>query len=340
MAYPRHVMQTVEIPAVTQVRASCDYHPGNTDGCRFPYCQWNVGTSSLLAWAVGLAPSKDNFWTVSEQPGNKYGNATREPYGEMGGVITTYSTGPVAIGDGVGYTDRELVLRSCTETTGMLLQPSRPATTIDACFHEEAFGGGVGPVAAKPRNYPVWSTHTEVGGRKWAHVIAILLAAPFELTPSMLPLDTDPGTAYIQWTGWGPVSNVSVAGRFGETSPISLPRCNASDFQLWHAAPVFSNGLAFLGEPAKWVPVATRRVLAVDAAGAVGGDASATITVTLAGDPGELVTLAFAKAATAAKALTVHAVNCTLDGDGNGVAVFSPTALSPAHGLTSAKLEI
>lgn len=147
MAYPRHVMQSVEIPSVTQVRASCDYHPGNTDGCSFPYCQWNVGTSSLLAYAVGIAPSKDNFWSTAEQPGNKYGNTTREPYGEMGGMITTYSTGPVAVGDGVGYTDTELVLRSCTKTSGTLLQPSRPATTIDACFYQEAFGGGVGPVA-------------------------------------------------------------------------------------------------------------------------------------------------------------------------------------------------
>ena len=55
MAYPRHVMQSVEIPSVTQVRASCDYHPGNTDDCAYPYCQFNVATSGLLAYAVGLA---------------------------------------------------------------------------------------------------------------------------------------------------------------------------------------------------------------------------------------------------------------------------------------------
>ena len=67
MAYPRHVMQSLEVPAVTQVRASCDYHPGNTAGCSFPYCQWNIGTSSLLAWAVGIAPSKDGFWSTEVQ---------------------------------------------------------------------------------------------------------------------------------------------------------------------------------------------------------------------------------------------------------------------------------
>jgi hypothetical protein len=65
-------MQTLEIPAVTQVRASCDYHPGNTDGCKAPYCQYNVGTSSLLAYATGLAPSKDNWWTSEHQPGGAF----------------------------------------------------------------------------------------------------------------------------------------------------------------------------------------------------------------------------------------------------------------------------
>jgi hypothetical protein len=79
------------------------------------------------------------------------------------------AAGPVAIGDGIGYTDAELVLRSCTAISGTLLQPSRPATSIDACFFEAAFGSG-GPVANKSKNYPVWSTHTQLsvsgaGGR-------------------------------------------------------------------------------------------------------------------------------------------------------------------------------
>ena len=121
----------------------------------------------------------------------------------MGGVIASYSTGPVAIGDGIGFTDVKLVLRSCTAKTGTLLQPSRPATAIDACFFEAAFGssrsedggsvessaGGansamnVGPVPNKPRNYPVWSTHTAIAVSdnsgtsmmSWAHVFAIHL---------------------------------------------------------------------------------------------------------------------------------------------------------------------
>ena len=51
MAWPRHVMQSVAIPAVTQSRASNDYHPSSP--------QWNIGDTSILMHSVGLAPSKD-----------------------------------------------------------------------------------------------------------------------------------------------------------------------------------------------------------------------------------------------------------------------------------------
>lgn len=60
MSYPRHVLQSVELPAVTNVRASADYHPGNE--------QWRpLGHTSIFAWAVGLAPSKDSFWSTDVQ---------------------------------------------------------------------------------------------------------------------------------------------------------------------------------------------------------------------------------------------------------------------------------
>ena len=55
MSWTRHLMQSIAIPAVTQVRASVDYHPSNT----FHANQWQIGDSSILSHTVGLAPSKD-----------------------------------------------------------------------------------------------------------------------------------------------------------------------------------------------------------------------------------------------------------------------------------------
>ena len=62
MSWPRHVLQSVEIPAVTQVRASRDYVPGGTHNN-----QWAIGDSSILAYSLGLAPSKDNFHTSQKE---------------------------------------------------------------------------------------------------------------------------------------------------------------------------------------------------------------------------------------------------------------------------------
>ena len=51
MPWPRHLLQSVEIPAVTQTRVSDDYTPGNS--------QWQIGDTSILAHALGLAAFKD-----------------------------------------------------------------------------------------------------------------------------------------------------------------------------------------------------------------------------------------------------------------------------------------
>jgi hypothetical protein len=62
MAYARHILQSVEVQAVTNFRASGDYQAGND--------QWKLGLSSILANALALAPSKDNYWTTTTQPGS------------------------------------------------------------------------------------------------------------------------------------------------------------------------------------------------------------------------------------------------------------------------------
>lgn len=54
----------------------------------FRYCVYYIGTTSLLSWALGLAPAKDNFWSSEWQPGSAYKNTTHEPYSEM--QVQTY----------------------------------------------------------------------------------------------------------------------------------------------------------------------------------------------------------------------------------------------------------
>ena len=57
-----HVLQSVEIDAVTQIRVTNDYETN------FQYRgqQWKLGVSSIFSSALGLAPFKDVYWTTSQ----------------------------------------------------------------------------------------------------------------------------------------------------------------------------------------------------------------------------------------------------------------------------------
>ena len=160
------------------------------------------------------------------------------------------------------------------------------------------------------------STHTAVGPRRWAHVLVAGLAKPFELKPSHVPNDvavTDGAEPLLAWTGYSAArgaANVTLGGLWAEGTPIRLPACGYSDFGLWHAAPVVSLGagaqLALLGEPTKWAPVSVARV----ASAAPSADSS-DFVVTVRGDAGESVELAFATRS-GGGAWTVRSVTCVL----------------------------
>ena len=121
MAYPRHLMQSVEIPAVTQIRVSGDYQPSNS--------QWNIGDSTILAHAVGLAAFKDvsqlaynnivlmqwcsslqNFRTSASQPDCKKFHEMTESYPALETYVAALSGGPVGPSDQMGTANVTLIM--------------------------------------------------------------------------------------------------------------------------------------------------------------------------------------------------------------------------------------
>ena len=111
MSHCRHIMQSVELPAVTNARASGDYHPGGD--------QWApLGTTGIFAWAVAIAPTKDNYWSTDVQRGSSYKDyeTVSEPYNRLQAAVSTLSKGPVAASDKIGASDavsRVECLRPC-----------------------------------------------------------------------------------------------------------------------------------------------------------------------------------------------------------------------------------
>ena len=328
MAYPRHLLQSVEAPAITQVRASDDHVPPGTTA------QWRMGYSSLFSWSIGVAPFKDNSWSTSRQPGGSCGNAV-EPSPGLHLAISVFSNGPVTPGDGVGFQSVDQIMRT-TRADGVVLHPSRSMTAIDADIIGHVF-----PSAATTSG-PVYATYSVVSGSVFDSILAADLPKVFSVTPaSLLGVRADLALRdatrkpheRLAWAGAGAGAGArSAAGAavaysvntstmdpsslvvqpFDSSHPIVLPACAEVDFVVWHTAPVFSNGWALLGELAKWVAISPQRVASIEAS-------NSELEVQLVGAPGEAVRLSAYNTAT----LATSSLDCVLDAAGRATAAFA-----------------
>ncbi len=98
---------------------------------------------------------------------------------------------------------------------------------------------------------------------------------------------------------------------FSASNSFTVPACKETDFQVWHTAPVFSNGWALLGELTKWVPVAEARISSVSVS-------DADVIVNLMGEAGENVPLTFYNPGTS----NTTTLACVLDAAGRARAIM------------------
>ena len=131
MPWPRHILQSVMIPTVTQIRASDDYRPGNSN--------WRLGDTTIMAHALGLAAFKDDFHTLSNEPNCKF--PSPEPYPALETYVAALSGGPVGPSDTATSFNKTLIMATCM-ADGRLLKPSRPAMSLDSTVLYRAFGKG------------------------------------------------------------------------------------------------------------------------------------------------------------------------------------------------------
>ena len=251
MPLARHMLESTKHQAVTNARASGDYHPGAGN--------YEVGLSSLLYWAIGVAPSKDDYFTTEVQPGNPYGDKPTEPNWQLQAIVVGLSTGPNGPSDGIGYTNASLVM-STVRGDGVTLQPDRPATTMDAALAR---------VFAAGRSVPdVRSTWTAYAGHayRWHHVLAVSLADDFALTLADLgPAGAAGSFAVFDWfcPRCGPLAVLSEPA-----APFTVPRgqgqpsapSRAHSVRHLTVVPQLPGGWWLFGEAGKVVPMSKQRV--------------------------------------------------------------------------------
>ena len=296
MATSRHLFASLKYRAVTQIRVSNDGMPDDTE-----WRQWQIGESAVLAFALGIIPFKDNFWTTAEQCDNPYyaGHCT-EPNTVLESAVATFSAGAVAPGDGVGQSNVSLIFRSIN-AEGRLLKPSRPMGSLDQWYAANAFTpGGIG--------YQLQSTYTELQGLRWHYTLAVNHSADLVVTRAALHLDLDPvGGRYWEYR------SVMGVDDWGTLTPFkddhTIPASRLPSFTITHLVPVLDpSPLLLIGEKDRWVKVSANRIVALDVT-------DTAVTAALTGEGRESVAMMFAVAGASPKVVTA---TCALGMDGTG----------------------
>jgi len=229
MATPADIVFAATLDHVVAVRTSDDY--------RFaadPALLWTwYLTVNRLAGALGLHAFKDCFFSARAAAG---GDAIDgDEHAELEALLACMSAGPVGIGDRLGCTDRELVMRTC-ESDGRIRHVDVPIALIDSClFGGPARGDGL-----------AWATTTSThDGKVWTYVVAINTATERRVVGDRLQLaelGIAGSCAVYDWRG----------GVVHETHILSAelaPR----DWALWVFAP--SGERADAGDLTKYVTV-------------------------------------------------------------------------------------
>ena len=282
MPLPRHMLESTYHQPVTNARGSGDYHPDNTD--------WDIGLSSLFYWAIGVAPSKDDYWTTEVQPGNPYSDKPTEPNWQLEAITVALSTGPNGPSDGLGFSNASVILAT-VRGDGITLQPDRPATIVDAALLASItqalpnvrststtcalFRRNRAPRAPPPPTHTHAFTETRArapdnapadGGYSWHYVLAVDLAKDFDMPVAGLGA-AGAATKYAVFDFFAPGAPRAVApagGRFtvpaGQAQP-SAP-AKAKGIQFLTLVPQLPGGWWLVGEKSKYVKMSKQRVTA------------------------------------------------------------------------------
>ena len=187
LGWAADILMALPHAAVTHIRVSIDNEPRH-----FPN-RWRSGQTALLHGVLAVRPFNDVVLTSSPQPGLPYAWANNETsYPELTLLLAALSTGPVGIGDGLGFTNATLALAAC-DAGGALLQPSSPATFIDAQFDDDrgVRGNGAGARGTVFQAHSYVAAHASAAPDGVHHFLAAL-AVDVPRPRALWPADFSP----------------------------------------------------------------------------------------------------------------------------------------------------
>ncbi len=261
MATPADFMQTVTLRRLTSVRTSGDY-------------RYIVGNGALWAWflytnalarSLGLWPFKDVFFSSPTGEGRD-----GDPHAEAEALLATLSAGPVGIGDRLGRTDRDVVMRTC-RSDGVLVKPDVPIAALNRCFGGNVFTEG-GPL--------IGEAHTDHAAGRWIYLASFNAwrkEQPIRFRIELADLGPDRPNGPVLAYDWrsGDFARLDPDGGFDlELTPL--------DWDYRVLCPILPENVAVVGDTSLYATAGDRRVRGVAVR-------DGQVEVDVVGAPGESV---------------------------------------------------
>jgi len=262
MPYPHDLLSASKYASVTNARATGDYfHAPN---------QWEVGSTSLFYWAIGILPFKDGFYSSRlPQVGGQTVGPERNPDRET--IMATLSCAMVGPMDGINLLNKSRVMTTC-RADGKVLKPDRPVSTSDWCFSS---------AVKYPSECQVYHTYSDVAGMDNARTHYVFNNNEGDFVPAQAYLAAD--ADYVVYNWYHPELGAQKVA-------ASVPTPTGYEGHSYIVVAPMVNGWAFLGETNKYVTASTARFTNVAAT-------AASLTVDLTGVAGETVQVCAAKGA-------------------------------------------
>ncbi|HEY1740555.1 MAG TPA: Sip1-related alpha-galactosidase, partial [Acidimicrobiia bacterium] len=233
MATPADIIAAAALDHVVAVRTSDDYRFAED-----PAFLWTwFLTVNRLAAVLGLRAYKDCFFSQNRGP-DDHDAIDGDEHSEVEALLAALSCGPVGIGDRIGHTDRDIVLRTCDDD-GWIRHVDQPLGLVDDCL----FG------APARGERLAWASTTATrggrGGEVWTYVVALNTSQPrtrVDDTLDLRALGIDGARAVYDWR----------ARTTGVASVVSAA-LDPRDWALFVVAPPGVSDPASAGDPTKYV---------------------------------------------------------------------------------------
>ena len=297
MATPADFAEAVSLENVIAIRTSDDYRyaPDASNLWR-----WHL-TVNCLAYALGLWPFKDVF--MSHTNSREKVDIEGDPNCELEAMLASLSGGPVGIGDRLGRTNKDIVMRTCRKD-GVLIKPDVPLCALDQSL--------INP------NGLLWA---DTYSGSWRYIVAINATSKLETVSDHENLSEGILSEEIALGNSSPVLVYDWRREKAEITSCLRVRLEPHDWAFWVVCPIHVTNkntelrlmYAMVGDTSVYATMGDRRIRVNERDDCVSFD--------VVGEPGEKVTITYWESGTGLNSVNVEV----------GAAAWSPVLNLPCN---------